>query len=226
MWRLSSCDLAEIARNSVLQSDFEESVKAAWIGVNYHLPGVLGNDIRKTNLPNIRVQYRHLVLSEELNVLENNAASRLLTAVPSLSPLPQGATLETLAAAARNQPLSPSQRKRIPPQPSRPAGGSPRLAAAAPDAEGALRQRVTSTETYHRSRASSRRLFDGQAAASSEASARIAPRRDSRDTPPPDHGDDAARALEEQLRLWRTTALALAAVALGVCVGAALARRR
>ena len=167
MWRLSSCDLAEIARNSVLQSDFEESVKAAWIGVNYHLPGVLGNDIRKTNLPNIRVQYRHLVLSEELNVLENNAASRLLTAVPSLSPLPQGATLETLAAAARNQPLSPSQRKRIPPQPSRPAGGSPRLAAAAPDAEGALRQRVTSTETYHRSRASSRRLFDGQAAASS-----------------------------------------------------------
>ena len=26
----------------VLQSDFEESVKAAWIGVNYHLPGVLG----------------------------------------------------------------------------------------------------------------------------------------------------------------------------------------
>ena len=201
-------------------------MKAAWIGVNYHLPGVLGNDIRKTNLPNIRVQYRHLVLSEELNVLENNAASRLLTAVPSLSPLPQGATLETLAAAARNQPLSPSQRKRIPPQPSRPAGGSPRLAAAAPDAEGALRQRVTSTETYHRSRASSRRLFDGQAAASSEASARIAPRRDSRDTPPPDHGDDAARALEEQLRLWRTTALALAAVALGVCVGAALARRR
>ena len=208
----------------VLQSDFEESVKAAWIGVNYHLPGVLGNDIRKTNLPNIRVQYRHLVLSEELNVLENNAASRLLTAVPSLSPLPQGATLETLAAAARNQPLSPSQRKRIPPQPSRPAGGSPRLAAAAPDAEGALRQRVTSTE--HRPRASSRRLFDGQAAASSEASARIAPRRNSRDPPPPDHGDDAARALEEQLRLWRTTALALAAVALGVCVGAALARRR
>ena len=113
-------------------------------------------------------RYRHLVLSEELNVLENNAASRLLTAVPSLSPLPQGATLETLAAAARNQPLSPSQRKRIPPQPSRPAGGSPRLAAAAPDAEGALRQRVTSTE--HRSRASSRRLFEGQA--SSEASAR------------------------------------------------------
>ena len=56
VWRLSSCDLAEIARNSVLQSDFEESVKAAWIGVNYHLPGVLGNDIRKTNLPNIRVQ--------------------------------------------------------------------------------------------------------------------------------------------------------------------------
>ena len=155
-------------------------------------------------------------------MLENNAASRLLTAVPSLSPLPQGATLETLAAAARNQPLSPSQRKRIPPQPSRPAGGSPRLAAAAAEAEGALRQRVTSTE--HRSRASSRRLFDGQA--SSEASARIAPRRNSRDAPPPDHGDDAARALEEQLRLWRTTALALAAVALGVCVGAALARRR
>ena len=91
-------------------------------------------------------RYRHLLLSEELNVLENNAASCLLTAVPSLSPLPQGATLETLAAAARNQPLSPSQRKRIPPQPRE---GSPRGAAA--DAEGALRQRVTSTGGTSRS---------------------------------------------------------------------------
>ena len=32
MWRLSSVDLAEIARNSVLQSSFESDVKAAWLG--------------------------------------------------------------------------------------------------------------------------------------------------------------------------------------------------
>ena len=65
MWRLSSTDLAEIARNSVLQSSFEPCVKAAWLGPNYRLAGVAGNDIRKTNLPNLRVQYRHAMLHEE-----------------------------------------------------------------------------------------------------------------------------------------------------------------
>ena len=47
VWRLSSSDLAEIARNSVLQSSFEPCVKAAWIGRNYRLPGVPGNDISR-----------------------------------------------------------------------------------------------------------------------------------------------------------------------------------
>ena len=34
VWRLSSVDLSEIARNSVLQSSFEPFVKAAWLGVS------------------------------------------------------------------------------------------------------------------------------------------------------------------------------------------------
>ena len=58
MWRLSSCDLAEIARNSGLQSSFEPCVKAAGIGRNYRLGGTEGNDIQKTNLPNLRVHFR------------------------------------------------------------------------------------------------------------------------------------------------------------------------
>jgi len=69
VWRLSSCDLAEIARNSVLQSSFEPCVKAAWIGRNYRLGGTEGNDIQKTNLPNLRVHFRHTLLVEERHLL-------------------------------------------------------------------------------------------------------------------------------------------------------------
>lgn len=69
VWRLSSTDLAEIARNSVLQSSFEPNVKASWIGSRYREPGVAGNDIAKTNLPNLRVRFRHALLAEELRTL-------------------------------------------------------------------------------------------------------------------------------------------------------------
>lgn len=41
-WGLSDCDLAEIARNSVIQSGFEHKLKEEWIG-DYTRPGVLGN---------------------------------------------------------------------------------------------------------------------------------------------------------------------------------------
>jgi len=52
VWKLSSVDLSEISRNSVLQSSFEPSVKAFWIGANYWHGGVDGNDIHRTNVPN------------------------------------------------------------------------------------------------------------------------------------------------------------------------------
>lgn len=39
--------LAELARNSVLQSGFEMEVKRHWLGQKWYLPGSAGNDINK-----------------------------------------------------------------------------------------------------------------------------------------------------------------------------------
>ena len=45
VWNLSTIDLAEIARNSVLQCSFEETLKKHWIGPNYHPNRLDGNGI-------------------------------------------------------------------------------------------------------------------------------------------------------------------------------------
>ncbi|PAV57211.1 hypothetical protein WR25_11452 [Diploscapter pachys] len=66
VWKLSSCDMCELARNSVLQSGFEDKVKVHWLGPNYKEEGVLGNDIQRTNVPDIRVSFRHEALVDEL----------------------------------------------------------------------------------------------------------------------------------------------------------------
>lgn len=66
VWKLSSCDMCELARNSVLQSGFEDRVKVHWLGPNYHEEGVLGNDVSRTNVPDIRVSFRHESLVNEL----------------------------------------------------------------------------------------------------------------------------------------------------------------
>lgn len=66
VWKLSPCDMCELARNSVLMSGFEHHVKQHWIGSNYTEDGPGGNDITRTNVPNIRVAYRHETLVEEL----------------------------------------------------------------------------------------------------------------------------------------------------------------
>jgi len=69
VWKLSSVDLMEVARNSVLQSDFEPHFKRWWIGPYEHLPSARGNDIHKTNIPNLRVQYRAEQLVGEFRYL-------------------------------------------------------------------------------------------------------------------------------------------------------------
>ncbi|CAI5440793.1 unnamed protein product [Caenorhabditis angaria] len=66
VWKLSSCDMCELARNSVNQSGFEDKVKIHWLGPNFKEEGVLGNDIHRTNVPDIRVSFRHEALVDEL----------------------------------------------------------------------------------------------------------------------------------------------------------------
>ncbi|ONM61046.1 AMP deaminase [Zea mays] len=69
LWKLSSCDLCEIARNSVYQSGFSHRLKSHWIGRNYYRRGPEGNDIHQTNVPHIRVEFRHTIWKEEMELI-------------------------------------------------------------------------------------------------------------------------------------------------------------
>ncbi|KAH1090009.1 hypothetical protein J1N35_017266 [Gossypium stocksii] len=69
VWKLSSCDLCEIARNSVYQSGFSHALKSHWIGKHYYKRGPDGNDIHKTNVPHIRLEFRDTIWREEMQLV-------------------------------------------------------------------------------------------------------------------------------------------------------------
>ena len=56
VWKLSSTDLCEVARNSVLHSGFPDECKKHWIGERFWLKGPEGNDIKRTNVPDLRLR--------------------------------------------------------------------------------------------------------------------------------------------------------------------------
>jgi AMP deaminase len=64
---LSMTDVSEIARNSVLQSGFDDDLKKEWLGDNY-ARGVTFCDETKTHVPLIRAKYRaeHLAIEHML----------------------------------------------------------------------------------------------------------------------------------------------------------------
>ncbi|KAG0439197.1 AMP deaminase 2 [Dictyocoela muelleri] len=64
VWKLSSCDQCEIARNSVLISNFPSKEK--WIG-EYWKEGVDGNDITKTNISDLRIEFRYKMWKGEID---------------------------------------------------------------------------------------------------------------------------------------------------------------
>ncbi|CAH8837660.1 unnamed protein product [Trichobilharzia szidati] len=72
VWKFTSTDMCELARNSVLMSGFSPLIKSHWLGPNYTQEGVMGNDVTRTNLPNIRVAYRFETLTQELRLLLNS----------------------------------------------------------------------------------------------------------------------------------------------------------
>ncbi|GIY40094.1 AMP deaminase 2 [Caerostris darwini] len=86
VWKLSSCDMCELARNSVLMSGFPLSVKKHWLGPNCMKEGIAGNDITRTNVPDIRVAYRSETLLEELSTIFS-ALSSSETASTPVTPL-------------------------------------------------------------------------------------------------------------------------------------------
>ncbi|KAI0712032.1 AMP deaminase [Earliella scabrosa] len=71
IYKLPQSSLAELARNSVIQSGFEMEVKRHWLGQTWYLPGAAGNDINKTNVPNLRLEYRRQTLLEELAMIRS-----------------------------------------------------------------------------------------------------------------------------------------------------------
>uniref|UniRef100_A0A8C3ADE7 AMP deaminase n=1 Tax=Cyclopterus lumpus TaxID=8103 RepID=A0A8C3ADE7_CYCLU len=82
LWKLSTCDLCEIARNSVLQSGLSHQDKKHFIGSNYLQDGPQGNDIRRTNVAQIRVAYRHETLCNELSFLVDAVKTDVETTIP------------------------------------------------------------------------------------------------------------------------------------------------
>lgn len=71
IYKLSGVDMCELASNSVKQSGWEAAIKKHWLGKKYSTNGVLGNDIEKTNVPDIRVQYRDETLNAELDLMDH-----------------------------------------------------------------------------------------------------------------------------------------------------------
>ncbi|XP_056247073.1 AMP deaminase 2 isoform X1 [Seriola aureovittata] len=93
VWKLSSCDMCELARNSVLMSGFSHKAKSYWLGPSYSKEGPESNDIRRTNVPDIRVAYRSETLSEELNLITHAVRTEELDTIDeedslSMGPLP------------------------------------------------------------------------------------------------------------------------------------------
>mmetsp|Transcript_17825 Transcript_17825/g.25219 ORF Transcript_17825/g.25219 Transcript_17825/m.25219 type:complete len:712 (-) Transcript_17825:130-2265(-) len=71
VWKLSAVDQCEIARNSVLQSGFEPRFKKHFIGETYAQSGAAGNTISKSNVPDIRLAFRHESLQSELEFVKS-----------------------------------------------------------------------------------------------------------------------------------------------------------
>uniref|UniRef100_A0A8C9TAJ0 AMP deaminase n=1 Tax=Scleropages formosus TaxID=113540 RepID=A0A8C9TAJ0_SCLFO len=75
VFKLSTCDMCEISRNSVLQSALSHEEKLHYLGDSYLKEGPEGNDIRKTNVAQIRMAFRYETLCYELNLIKNGGKS-------------------------------------------------------------------------------------------------------------------------------------------------------
>jgi AMP deaminase len=69
IYKLSNVDMCELARNSVIQSGFEAAMKKHWIGKDYLVRGPDGNVMEKTNVPDVRLSYRHETYMHEIGLM-------------------------------------------------------------------------------------------------------------------------------------------------------------
>ncbi|KAB8205682.1 Adenosine/AMP deaminase [Aspergillus parasiticus SU-1] len=69
IYKFSAVDMCELAKHSVLQSGFELALKQRWLGTNCSAAGVSGNNVAKSNVPDIRERFRHETLLGELALI-------------------------------------------------------------------------------------------------------------------------------------------------------------
>ncbi|GAA5846091.1 hypothetical protein JCM9279_004783 [Rhodotorula babjevae] len=126
IYKLSPADMCELARNSCVQSGFEMAVKRHWLGPEWYREGQAGNLIHKTNMPNLRAEYRHATLSEERNML----------AMVKEAPSSAGAAVSSSVARATTAPNADGA-KPLPAQAHKPLMTDDAVGAAAMGAGGA-----------------------------------------------------------------------------------------
>lgn len=109
IYKLSAVDMCELAKHSVEQSGFEHVIKQRFLGQNYHLPGVAGNDVAKSNVPSIREAFRHETLMAELAMIERytRASQSSTSALTSSNLQPASATPQTPVSNHATHPGSP-----------------------------------------------------------------------------------------------------------------------
>ena len=80
-WGLSMTDMCEIARTSVLQSGFSKERKGEILGDHYYLASSAGNDVRKTLIPDHRLDFRYEMMMEEVEYLNQHLREHFPEAV-------------------------------------------------------------------------------------------------------------------------------------------------
>ncbi|OJD19773.1 AMP deaminase [Emergomyces pasteurianus Ep9510] len=97
IYKFSAVDMCELAKHSVDQCGFELSLKHRWLGPTCHRPGVEGNNMAKSNVPDIREQFRHETLLGELSLIERY--SSVPSSTPGMRPTSRSQASVTSSAA-------------------------------------------------------------------------------------------------------------------------------
>ncbi|KAJ5086291.1 AMP deaminase Amd1 [Penicillium alfredii] len=110
IYKFSAVDMCELAKHSVDQSGFELSLKQRWLGPNCPLRGVAGNNVAKSNVPDIREAFRHETLLGELALIERYTGSSATDEKNGLAP----GLLHTAKQAARKPRSTTSMNHALP----------------------------------------------------------------------------------------------------------------
>jgi len=117
-FRLSSADMCELARNSVLMSGFPASVQASWLGSADRRVNI----ISRSNVPDARIRFRTRCLEDELGLVHSdseNLMEAFREAIPRLSDTAPLAFVRqpspAIKAGKRSTGVSPTLRKSLTP---------------------------------------------------------------------------------------------------------------